>query len=100
MVTRHGMLTTVESLSIVWCKIKKDNPSMDFLDKIELVNVSSLGEITIAYPSIYGTKDLNDGKEKVNALLRDALGEHIKFKWVTDEDWIGEPLPSSTSAIT
>ena len=79
-------VNTVKSLSEAWCKVKEDNPSMDFLSKIEIISVSGLGEITIAYPIIYqGTGTLGDKKKEVETLLINVLDEHIKFKWEASE---------------
>ena len=76
-------VNTVKSLSEAWCKVKKDNSSMEYLDKLELIGISGLGEVTIAYPAIYkGVKGFGDTARVVIDKLREVLSDNkIQFKW-------------------
>ena len=67
----------VRNLSDIWNKIKADNASLRLMDKVEL-GVSGLNDFTLTYPSYYrGVDDVDDNLQKVEAELRNALGENI-----------------------
>ena len=81
-------VNTVKSLSKAWCKIKEDNSSMEYLDKLELIGISGLGEVIIAYPAIYrGVKNFQDtGRVVMDKLMKEFKNHKIQFKWEACND--------------